>query len=329
MKKGLLLLACLMTASLVDAKTIFVKAGNNGNGSNWTNAFGDLQQALSAATAGDQIWVANGTYAPTKNNDRKASFKLVEGVALYGGFAGTETALNQRNAKVNQTILTGEIGTPSLNDNVFTVVYADNVSAKTIVDGFTITGGAANGFGVTGDLSFCGAAWFNNQASPSISNCIFKNNYAREGAAIYNYANNGGTSSPKISNCSFIANVADFDGGAIFNMSNSNSMCAPIITNCQFDYNKSTYGAAILNKGVDGKVKAAITNCVFTANASILSGAIVYNLREGRGESNSTMTACKFIDNDAVNGDAFGESQTVTASSNNAQNKGGAVLRSY
>jgi hypothetical protein len=316
-----------MTALLIDAKTIFVKAGSNGNGTAWNNAFGNPQQALKVAANGDQIWVAKGTYAPTTSNNRNLSFQLIEGVALYGGFAGNETQLTQRNTNQNQTILTGEIGTPSLDDNSFTIVYAENVTQKTIVDGFILTRGAANGFGASGDLSFSGAAMFNKEASPTIKNCTFKNNYAREGAAIYNYASNGGTYNPTIANCNFIANKADFDGGAIFNMA-LNGQSSPNIRNCNFEKNQSTYGAAILNKGVNGKVKAAITNCVFSANASILSGAIVYNLREGRGESNSIMTGCKFIENEAVNGDSFGAS-TVTASSSNAQNRGGAVLRSY
>lgn len=325
MKKGLLLSVCLMTALLLEAKTIFVKASTNGNGTSWSQAYGDLQLALKAAVAGDEIWVAKGTYTPSKNN-RKASFHLKEGVAIYGGFAGNETQLTQRNIKRNPSILSGEIGTSSLADNSFTIVYAENVSRNAVIDGFVITGGVADGFGVSGDLSFSGAAMFNKQASPSIKNCTFKNNYAREGAAIYNFATNGGTYNPIILNCNFIANKADFDGGAIFNMG-LNGTSAPVIRNCNFEKNQSTYGAAILNKGANGKVAAAITNCVFTANASILSGAIVYNLREGRGESNSIMNGCKFIENDAVNGDAFGAS-TVTAS-NNAQNRGGAVLRSY
>ena len=280
MKKGLLLLVCLMTVVLTDAKTIFVKAGANGTGTSWANAFGDLQQALKVASNGDQIWVARGTYAPTAGNDRNASFQLIEGVAIFGGFAGTESSINQRNPRANKTILTGEIGSPSLDDNVYTIVYAERVSKKTILDGFTLTRGVANGFGTSGELSFSGAAIFNKEASPVIRNCTFQNNYAREGAAIYNYVANGATYNPTITDCNFIANKADFDGGAIFNMG-LNGTSAPNIRNCHFEKNQSTYGAAILNKGVNGKVKAAITNCVFTANASILSGAIVLQSKRG------------------------------------------------
>ena len=322
MKKGLLLFVCLMSAILLDAETIFVKAGMNGNGTSWMNAYGTPQQALAAAKAGDEIWVAGGTYYTSQDGDRTQSFNLVEGVALYGGFAGTETSKEQRQIVVNPTILSGEIGSASKEDNAFTVVYAEKVSNKTVVDGFTITDGVSNGFTVNGDLSFSGAAWFNNVASPTISNCTFTNNYAREGAAIYNYANNG-TCNPIISNCRFISNKADFDGGAIFNMS-INGQCTPRIANCHFENNHSTYGAGILNKGVDGIVKAIITGCVFNNNASILGGVAVYNHREGRGVCDTIMQNCQFSNNSSVDGNSIGNNSTA-----GAQSTGGAVLRSY
>src|SRR5262245_48737704 len=77
---------------------IYVNAVATGanNGLSWTDAYIDLQSALSAAVNGDEIWVAAGTYKPTTSTDRTISFTLKNGVALYGGFAGTETLLTQR-----------------------------------------------------------------------------------------------------------------------------------------------------------------------------------------------------------------------------------------
>jgi len=76
---------------------IYVKSGSTGNGSAWNNAYRSLASALTAAQAGDKIWVAAGTYKPTTGTDRTASFTLKNNVGIYGGFAGTETARNQRN----------------------------------------------------------------------------------------------------------------------------------------------------------------------------------------------------------------------------------------
>ena len=55
---------------------------------------------------------------------------LAEGVEVYGGFAGTETLLSERNPAANITILSGDIGTlgdPS--DNCYHVVYNEDLGA--------------------------------------------------------------------------------------------------------------------------------------------------------------------------------------------------------
>ena len=64
---------------------------------NWVDACGDLQTALDLAVPGDEIWVAEGSYRPDRGTgDRKGTFQLLSGVAIYGGFAGTETSRDQR-----------------------------------------------------------------------------------------------------------------------------------------------------------------------------------------------------------------------------------------
>ena len=91
----------------------------------WATAYTDLQAALAAAASGDEIWVAAGTYTPTATADRTISFAMKNGVAIYGGFDGTETTRGERDPSVNVTILSGDIGTPRLfGDNSFHVVTA-------------------------------------------------------------------------------------------------------------------------------------------------------------------------------------------------------------
>src|SRR4029079_16762567 len=83
-----------------NSKIIFVKADASGtnNGSTWQNAFTNLQQAIAATDGCSSIWVARGIYTPTDTINGYKAFSLKSGVAIYGGFAGTETALNERNA---------------------------------------------------------------------------------------------------------------------------------------------------------------------------------------------------------------------------------------
>lgn len=295
---------------------IYVKQGSNGNGTSWQNAYGDVQQALEQAQEGDQIWVAKGIYTPTKGNDRFASFNIPNGVELYGGFAGNESDIFARNFDQNPTILSGEIGNPDLKeDNSFTVVYFNNVSDATIINGFTITGGYADGTGEKGDMRRCGGGLFNDgsngTSNPVIENCIFKSNYGRDGGAIYSFANNG-EASASILDCSFLFNKADHDGGAINNDGN-NGKCNPIIKNCAFINNEASYGAGILNQGTFGETNPLIAYCDFSSNVSYIEGSSIYNFGNSNGKCNPVIRDCIFKDNISSIGSDIGGTKNIAA----------------
>lgn len=284
----------------LQAKVIFVQAGSEGQGSSWEDALGNLQDALLLAQAGDQVWVASGVYTPTMEADRTVAFIVPDGIELYGGFAGNEGVIEERNFIENPTILSGEIGDATTNeDNSYTVVLTIGVSAATLIDGFTISDGTANGFSEGGDLTSSGAGWFNDAtaqpSSPVIKNCIFTNNFAREGAAIYNYAQ-GGESRAMIASCTFTTNHADFDGGAIYNNGNY-GVCSPRITNCVFLENDSYYGAGILCKATRGESKPVIEDCVFAANVSVVRGSAIYCYREPKSICEAILKSCRFEEN--------------------------------
>lgn len=131
-------------------------AASGGDGSSWTQAYNNLQSALTAASSlsGVQIWVAKGTYKPTLKygggysgtENNLVTFKLSSNLAIYGGFVGTETSVSQRNLNVNPTILSGDINgdDPNTNDNAWHILYADGIT-NTIVDSFIIERGFAAG----------------------------------------------------------------------------------------------------------------------------------------------------------------------------------------
>ncbi len=133
----------------LQAATIFVNhaAAGADDGSSWTDAYNDLQDALAAATNGDEIWVAQGTYFPTSGTDESISFVMQDGVGIYGGFTGiiTETQLSDRDWRVNVTTLSGEIGAAGIADNSYHVLRAGAMGNNSILDGFTITAGNADG----------------------------------------------------------------------------------------------------------------------------------------------------------------------------------------
>lgn len=84
----------------VEAQTIhYVSPLGISNGSSWANASNDIQAMITAATSGDEIWVAAGTYKPNAypstcigcSYPQDVTFHLKDSIRLYGGFVGTET----------------------------------------------------------------------------------------------------------------------------------------------------------------------------------------------------------------------------------------------
>ncbi|GGB94838.1 T9SS type A sorting domain-containing protein [Dyadobacter sediminis] len=244
-----LILLCLFPELLSAATIIYVNpsaAGSN-NGSSWANAYTSLSTALASAVNGNEIWVKKGVYKPVTLFDvngngatepREATFRIPSGVALYGGFAGTEVNRNDRNFLTNVTVLSGDIDNNDLNadensiaentgqivgSNAYHVIYTNNVDAATRLDGFVVTAGQAMSAAAITDANQDGGGWYNqlsgaiNASSPTLVNSTFRGNYAAsEGGAFFcNGAPTGGTVTSLIENCKFIANKSNVAGGAI------------------------------------------------------------------------------------------------------------------
>lgn len=259
-----------------------------GNGSSWANAFTDLQSALNTATAGNQIWVSAGTYKPTQTTNRSVSISLKSGVSLYGGFAGGETSLAQRDCKANITTLSGDIGVPGdSRDNSYHVVYASGVTEARL-DGFSVTcGNASAGYGdtsgggmlnragssptvancefVMNSARYSGGGMANNDSAPVIVDCVFRQNSAAmtgNGGALSNYS-----SSPTLTNVAISGNTA-VNGGALYNYSSS-----PRLLNVTLANNRATgSGGAIASVSKDSseepKSQPSLTNAILWGNSA-------------------------------------------------------------
>ncbi|GAB3995578.1 hypothetical protein GCM10028807_36110 [Spirosoma daeguense] len=308
------LLTVLTTLPLLAQTVRYVKptASGLGNGSSWTNASASLQTMINASVSGDQVWVAAGTYKPTATTNRTVSFAMKNGVAIYGGFVGIETSLNQRPA-INATTpssstLSGEIGSPSsTTDNSYHVISNPaslSLTNSAILDGFVVTSGNAN---AGGGLDTVGGGMFNNgdgnMCSPLIRYCTFVANEAGYGGAIGNYGNEG-SSSPVLTNCVFQSNTAII-GGAIINDGSSGSS-SPLLTNCTFQANRAVYqgdglpaitrGGAMFNDGSSsGNSSPVLTNCSFLGNTASQGGMMFSN--GNSGSSNPVLTNCVLFNN--------------------------------
>jgi hypothetical protein len=217
--------------------------------------------------------VADGTYYPDEGSNlpsvgsaREYTFRLRNNLVIYGGFVGGqsgETDKQQRNPAVNITILSGEIQQDSdISNNSFHIVTAVKVNNTSVIDGFTIIGGNADGAEAPDypdiddlisdevgagmlllgkhTLSSSDGCW------PLVMRCRFEDNQAEYGAAVFHTANQ--VSNPIFGNCEFHDNHATIDGAGFYNADQVNGDVQGgmgIFVNCLFVGNQAADGAAI------------------------------------------------------------------------------------
>lgn len=160
--------------------------------------YATIQAAIDAAVSGYLIEVAPGTYNEAINF-------LGKTIRLYSTGGPEVTTIN--------------------GAGHFHVVQCESGEGPdTILEGFTITGGNANG---SSHPDYYGGGMYNYANSPTVKNCIFTGNSAIWGGGMYNHY-----SSPTVTNCTFSDNSAISDGGGMYSVGSS-----PIVTNCTFSSN--------------------------------------------------------------------------------------------
>jgi L-ascorbate metabolism protein UlaG (beta-lactamase superfamily) len=310
-------------------------AGNN-NGSNWTDAYIDLQDALnSSANIGVQeIRIAQGIYRPDQGSgnipgDRTATFQLINGVVIRGGFAGVgELDPDICDIEIYKTVLGGDLTDNDFDvnepvvlpyesardDNSYHVVTGSGTDGTAVLDGVTISSGNANYFS-----SDHGGGMYNIAGSPTITNCKFIRNWAWVGGGMYN-----SNSSPTLTNCTFSMN-SGFGGGGMYNRNSSNLN----LTNCLFTDNSTTIPlGVIVERASDGgggmrniRSNSTLANCTFSGNSSTVGGGL-YN-----SESYPILTNCTFTGNSAYQGRAIYDFRSSPSLKNCILWDGGSEIR--
>lgn len=281
-------------------------AEGGGDGETWLTAYKSLQDALDRAETDntiEQIWVAAGVYTPTNEDSANATFQLVEGVTIYGGFAGGENDedMEDRDLENNLTILSGDLdgndiapngvvtNTDNINGtNAYHVVTGSGVDSTASLDGITITAGSADG----------------------------SNGDDQNGGGMFNQAGN-----PTLTDVTFIGNRATEYGGGMYNLSSE-----PNLANVDFDSNQANNGGGMMN----WESNPTLTGGTFTRNQADNNGGGLYN-----SLSNPQITHVHFMNNRANNGDGGGlynypncvpYLKNVTFSSNYAEQDGGGMM---
>jgi len=271
----------------------------SGDGTSWAQAFKTLTEGLTVGnrcTDVTEIWVAKGTYFPmqdltTASINQDSSLRIYRnGLKVYGGFAGNETALSQRSITGNPTLLSGDLNVAADSvDNAYHVVTiaarpGTTIDSSTILDGFSVTRG--NGFAAAGNFTSSGQTFnrqdggavqicgngANTNCSPKLANCTFVSNSANFGGAIYAQGYNNGRSIPVFTSCTFSANDARNSGGGYFVAGNA---CGALITGTTFSNNRAVSAAAAWFNGVNGQASVlSIRNSTITSNQQSGAGNV-------------------------------------------------------
>lgn len=203
---------------MAQSKIYYVSPNGGGDGSSWQSTM-TLADALNTAKAGDQIWV-QGFETITKDSvyfvpeDQKVTgFTLKSGVQLYGGFKGTETKLTDRVTLGKpyqmkfRSVLSGDLNNDDEVDNTNLIFPANttrtnnathvlsvdmapssgsnNNTYPTVINGFTIAGGHADGTDEKGGGIYISGDNSNGGGNFRIERCFLFNNYATQGGAVY------------------------------------------------------------------------------------------------------------------------------------------------
>lgn len=296
----------LLPESRAQGMVRYVKqeASGKGDGSSWANASSDLQAMIVASRSGDEVWVAQGTYHPSKliksTKKRSFAFLLKNGVSLYGGFEGLETNKDERKKKnesaprlfsfVHASILDADIDDMEddwirrMGDgssvryewdimgnekNANHILYSDKSTTITdpiVIDGFTLQGGYADVWSVEA----AGAA-LHAKGNVALRNSIIRRNAA------------------------YTRVEADklYQGGAVY-LDGKNAS----IDNCLFEDNYASmptlrsYGGSVFMNG--GKIE----NSLFRGSVSLDEGGAIAIM-------GGSVTNCHFYDCYAAVGGAI------------------------
>jgi predicted outer membrane repeat protein len=346
---------CICSAGLAD-KVIYVDDDANGlnNGTSWQNAYKFLQGALADANSAVkpvEIRVAAGIYKPDRSSaepngtgDRQATFRLVNGVTIKGGYAGFgEADPNARDITKHETILSGDLSgndidvndpcdlvwEPTRDENSFHVVTGSSTDATAVLDGFTVIAGNAYDTPwqpMVRNPKNRGGGMYNESGSPTLINCTFRNNSAEEwGGGIFNGW--GKDCKPTFTGCTFTGNGAKSKGGwEGFGGGMYNAGSRPVLTTCALTNNYARIsGAGIYNLNSDLVIQESSINC----NVADGAGGGMFNFQG----SNAVVTGCKFTGNRAGgDGGGMGNSHSEPMLTecqftwNSANEFGGAIL---
>ena len=282
-----LAIATLSGTAHADVLRVDASASGAGTGASWDDAYTDLSEALWAAQAGDEVWIAEGVYRPTRSastvdpwqqtgDDRDGFFWIKRRVRVIGGFRGDETSVEQRAGSAASTILDGDLGEQGdPSDNARLLVFYTSEHSDTPggpQNGNQFTAGGLESVTIRNAVGSGGMAVRETQTTQGVNLVLrdvrFINNHA------VGTAGGGGLTwtgqavfDSRMTGCLFEGNTAAVNGGGMVFDANANFL---EIANTVFRGNAAEgKGGALFTEitlVANSSSRETIQNCVFDDN---------------------------------------------------------------
>ncbi|MHC5002867.1 MAG: hypothetical protein ACYTJ0_07060 [Planctomycetota bacterium] len=310
-----------------------------GTGSTWALALRHLQDAL--ALGADEIRVAGGAYRPDRSaaapdgtGDRTASFALLDGVRILGGYAGFGGPdPDERDVARYETILSGDLlgddGPPGtfagMEDNAYHVVDGSGAGATAVLDGVTITAGNASEPAPSPNRE--GGGVLVETGAPVLVDCVLRHNLAAFGGAIAV----GAGAAPSLEGCELVINKGTMAGGALSSRNGS-----PRLVGCALTGNTASNGGAVhASDGAGPASSIRLIDCTLAENGcpdpGFGGGAIFVDSFFATSPARLDLARCRIVDNvcDSAGGAIFARAAHVAivdcVLARNEGNAGGAL----
>lgn len=225
--------------------------------------FPTLNAAILASGPTDLILVGPGRYTWTNQGTGHPQYGLVHVPRGYTHFEirstdGAEATIIDAERQGNALYIMGGVNLNSRGEQIKDAIT---------VDGFTLTGGLANGqVGVPGQ-AYAGGGLVFHLSDATIRNCIITGNEATQGGGVWY----GGVGHPTLENCVIENNRSPSGGGILL----INSYDRITLRDCVIRDNVSTHtGGGLLAENVE----FSLENCIVSGNRAFTRGGGVYVL---------------------------------------------------
>jgi hypothetical protein len=215
-------------AGLTQGATITVGSGGGYD-------FNTIQAGIDAAVSGDTVLVAPGEYV------------ITEPIT----FRGKVITVKSEAGRDETTI---RMGTPVNTNRGSVIVFENNETSESILDGFTITGGT--GSWVSLASAYAGGGIYFDSSSGIIRNCAIVQNRADGGGGVLAYSG----SSPTLIECAILENTATNGGGLV-----TSSGSSLTLIDCTVVENMAKNGGGVM---VDSESSGTLTNCIIRDNSA-------------------------------------------------------------